>query len=119
MPRRSGVFKRACGADMVCCDHIAQHCQYFGVADVADHPGLFAHILKIGWVLHIGGCRWPVIGLLIRSLDPLPFIVAFKDIGIFTQKGLTGHGSLNQFCNFLTSGPDVFQIDVIAVFVLS
>ena len=80
-----------------------------------DRASFGAHPAEVGRILDIGRGRGPVIGLTIRGLDRLPFFVAFEHIGVFLQEGLARYGLLDQIRDFLRRGPDVFQIDGLAI----
>ena len=115
---RRAFLERPGRRDVVGGDHVTQNRQHFGVLDVADRARFLAHVLEIGRVLHIGRLRRPVIGHAVRHFDALPLFVAFEDVRILLLEGGACHGFLDQFRNLLGRGPDVFQVDVIAVLVL-
>ena len=104
---------------MVSGDHITQEGQYFGPFNVGDHARFLRHALKVRRVLDVGGRCRPIVGLAVGRLHALPFVVAFEDVGIFGLERFTGDRLFHQLCNFLRRGPNVFEVDVIAVFVLT
>ena len=113
------VFERAGGRDMIRGDHITQNCHNLGVLKIGDLVSFHRNALEIGWILHIGRGGGPIVGFLIGHIHGLPFLIALKHIGIFRQEGLTGHRRFHHFGNLLRGGPDVFEVDVIAVAVLA
>ena len=94
---------------MVRRDHIPQHRQNASIFHIADLVGLGAHALEKRRVLHIGRRRGPVVSLTIGRLDPLPLLVARKNLGIFRLKSFARDGRFDQFRDFLVRGPDIFQ----------
>ena len=102
---------------MVRCDHVAQHASTFASSMLVDLAGSLAHALEVGRVLNVGRCRWPVVGLGIGCFNALPLFVAFEHVRIFGLERFAGDRLLDQFRDFLRRGPDVFQVNVVAVLV--
>ncbi len=113
------ILERPGGRDVVGRDHIAKDGEDFGPFDIGDDTWLFAHALEVGRILHISRSSGPIVGLALRHLDALPFVVAFKDVGIFRHEGFAGDRFLHQFGDLCLRGPDILEEDVVAVFVLT
>ncbi len=106
-------------ADVVGCNHVTQNGQYFSPFDVGDYARLCRHVLEIWRVLNVGRRGWPVVGLGVCCFDRLPLFVAFEYVGVFFLEGFARHGLFNQFSYFLCGWPDVAQINIIAVLILT
>ena len=104
---------------MVCCDHIAQNRHNLGIFKIGDLVSFHSNALEIGRVLHICRGGWPIIGFLVGHIHCLPFLIALEHIGVFGQEGLARYGRLHHFGYLLRGGPDIFEVDIIAVAVLA
>jgi hypothetical protein len=73
------------------------------------------HATEIGRVLDIG--RWAAShrSRLSVTFDRLPLFVALEDIGVFLLERLARDGRVDQIGDFLVGGPDVLQVDRLAV----
>ena len=100
-------------------DHITQNCHDLGTFKIGDLVGLHSDTLEIGRVLNIGRRGGPIIGFLIGYIHSLPFLITFENIGIFRHKCLARYGRFHHFGNLLRGGPDVFEVNIIAIAILA
>ncbi|CRR97126.1 hypothetical protein PAERUG_P5_London_26_VIM_2_01_09_03357 [Pseudomonas aeruginosa] len=65
-------------------------------------------------MLDVGGVGLPLVGVRLRHLDRLPFLVAGEDLGVLLVEHL-GVDLLDRLGDFLLARPDVLQVDRLAV----
>ncbi len=119
LPRRMLCAERPRRRDMVGCDRVTQNSQWACALDIVQIVRLHAHPFEEWRVLNICRAVLPVIGFTgCRAADGLPFLRAFKHVGIAGFKHFRRQRFTDQFLNFRVGRPDIFHEDIIAVFIL-
>ena len=100
---------------MVGCDHITQKRENLCALDIGDDARILGHALEVRRVLDVGRSRGPVVDFLLGHFHALPLLVTLEHVRIFRLERFACDCLLDQFCHFLCRGPDVFQVDVLAI----
>src|ERR1700677_1661472 len=101
---------------MVGGDAVAQFSQDAGAGDVADRGGVHGYAVEIGRVLDVGGAVRPAVGGVVAvDLNRLPLLRALEDFTVALEELVAGQADGDDVGNFLVGGPDVLQVDGLAV----
>src|SRR5579863_7679150 len=111
-------FDRSGGRDVVGGDAVAEDGEDARVRNVLNGRGLDLHIVEIGGAADVGGIFFPGVGLAFGNGEAAPALVSGENFGVTFGKHFSGDGVRDRFFDFALGGPDVGEVDGIAVFAL-
>ena len=108
------------GRDMVGGDAVAEDAKRAGVDDVpAFGRGGAGEVFEEGWELDVGGVVAPGVGVSGGACDLDPLLIGGVEIGVELVENLGLESTSDDSLKFLRGRPEVFEIDVIAVGILT
>ena len=104
---------------MVSRDRITQNGKYFGAGDVRDWRDFTRQVLEERRLLDIRAVGIPPVEISILSGDSVPHHIPLEDVAIPFGEHLRLEGLRDCIRNFLLAWPDLLQIDIIPVRILT
>src|SRR5580693_1984408 len=103
------------GRDVVGGDAVAEHREDARALDVFYRRRFDLHTLEVGSAADVCGIFFPGVSLTFGNLEAAPALVALKNFSISFRKHLRGHRLLDGLVYFALHGPDVGEVDRVAV----
>src|SRR5262249_159287 len=110
---------RPSGRNVICGHTMPKLGQHSRAFDVFHWRGSARHVIKIWGALDISGAGVPSIRLTLWHTQALPFLVALKNLFIVRAKHARINAAFYCLLNFLLRGPDVPQINLIAILIFA
>ena len=107
------------GGDVVGGDAVAEHGEDARGADVLDRRGGCGHAVEVRRLADVGGVRLPAVGVAERELEVLPVLVAVRDGGVLLAEHRGVDGACDGRGDLGLGGPDVAQVDGLAVLIVA
>ncbi len=104
---------------MVSSNAIAQHRENARALDLFDRRRLNLHFIEVRSAANISGIFIPGVGLAFRDVEPAPALVSSKYFGVAFRKHRGGNGVLDGLFDLALCGPDVGEVNRLAVFALA
>src|SRR5271156_1209510 len=104
------------GRNVIGGNAVAEHREDARVVDLFDRRRLNLHTLEIRSAADVGGIFFPGVGLAFGDVEAAPALVAGKNLGVAFREHLGGDGFFDGFFDFALRGPDVGEVNRLAVF---
>ncbi len=103
---------------MVGGDAVAEQRQHARAVDVAHRLGLGGHALEVRRQAHVGRVAIPGEALALGHRQAVPVLIAREHLAVALAEHVRAYGLADRLGDLLRGGPDVLEVDVLALLVL-